>query len=131
MRRFWLFVGIMMLAMLLLFFAFQALHLPVLEDDASFWLRQDKWVAAFLGIGLLIADVVAPVPSSMIMFANGILFGVVFGSLLSLAGGLGATFWGHWIGGRGEKVARKWIGDAALGRKSRLAFHDELSGNEG
>lgn len=116
MTRFWVFTLILVLAMLLVFFVVQALHLPFLEEDQAFWLGQEKGVAALAGIGLLIADVVAPVPSSIIMFVNGVLFGLFVGSLLSVAGGLGATFSGHWIGSRGEAVAKRWMGEMALTR---------------
>lgn len=116
MRRFWIFTVVLLLAMLLLFFAGQALHLPFLEDDPKFLLGQKKWVAGLAGIGLLIADVVAPVPSSIIMFVNGTLFGPVWGSLLSAAGGMGAAFAGYWIGSRGERAGKRWMGEESLAR---------------
>lgn len=118
MRRFWLFSGILILGMLLLFFVGQALDLPFLEENPDYWLGQERWVAGLAGLGLLVADVVAPVPSSIIMFANGVLFGPVWGSLLSLAGGLGAAMLGYWIGSKGEAVGRRWIGEEALHRAS-------------
>lgn len=116
MRRFWVFTLVLLGAMLLLFFVVQALHLPFLEESPDFWMAQEKWVAALAGIGLLVADVVAPVPSSIIMFVNGVLFGVVLGSLLSILGGLGATLTGHWIGTKGEAAGKRWMGEMALGR---------------
>ena len=121
MRRFWVFTLVLLTAMLLLFFVVQALHLPFLEEDAAFWMAQEKWVAALAGMGLLVADVVAPVPSSIIMFVNGVLFGVILGSLLSILGGLGATLVGHWIGTKGEAAGKRWMGEAALNR-ARLFF---------
>jgi uncharacterized membrane protein YdjX (TVP38/TMEM64 family) len=121
MRRFWVFTFVLLTAMLLLFFLVQALHLPFLEESPDFWMAQEKWVAALAGIGLLMADVVAPVPSSIIMFVNGVLFGVILGSLLSILGGLGATLLGHWIGTKGEAASKRWIGETALNR-ARLFF---------
>ena len=116
MRRFWVFTFVLLTAMLLLFFLVQALHLPFLEESPDYWIAQKKWVAALAGIGLLMADVVAPVPSSIIMFVNGVLFGVILGSLLSILGGLGATLLGHWIGTKGEAASKRWIGETALNR---------------
>ncbi|MBK9451502.1 MAG: VTT domain-containing protein [Bacteroidetes bacterium] len=116
MRRFWVFTLVLLGAMLLLFFVVQALHLPFLEESPDFWMAQEKWVAALAGIGLLVADVVAPVPSSIIMFVNGVLFGVFLGSLLSILGGLGATLTGHWIGTKGEAAGKRWMGEMALDR---------------
>lgn len=116
MKRFWVFTLVLLGAMLLLFFVVQALHLPFLEESPDFWMAQEKWVAALAGIGLLVADVVTPVPSSIIMFVNGVLFGVILGSLLSILGGLGATLTGHWIGTKGEAAGKRWMGEMALDR---------------
>jgi uncharacterized membrane protein YdjX (TVP38/TMEM64 family) len=114
MLRFWIFTFALVLSMLILFFVGQALHLPFLEEDTSFWLGQEMWVAAMAGVALLIADVVAPVPSSIIMFANGVLFGPILGAILSLVGGMGAAAFGYWIGTKGETAAKKWMGEDAL-----------------
>lgn len=116
MTRFWIFATVLLLAMLLLFFVGQALQLPFLAEDTSFLLSQKKWVAALAGIGLLIVDVVAPVPSSIIMVANGMLFGPVWGTLLSVTGGAGAAVVGYWIGLRGERAGKRWLGDESLTR---------------
>ena len=114
MTRFWIFTTVLLLAMLLLFFVAQALQLPFLAEDTSFLLSQKKWVAALAGIGLLIVDVVAPVPSSILMVANGMLFGPVWGTLLSVVGGTGAAVVGYWIGLRGERAGKRWLGDESL-----------------
>jgi uncharacterized membrane protein YdjX (TVP38/TMEM64 family) len=116
MTRFWIFTGVLLLAMLLLFFVVQSLQLPFLAEDTSYLLSQKKWVAALAGIGLLIVDVVAPVPSSIIMLANGMLFGPVWGTLLSVVGGLGAASMGYWIGTSGERIGKRWLGDESLAR---------------
>jgi uncharacterized membrane protein YdjX (TVP38/TMEM64 family) len=116
MTRFWIFTTVLLLAMLLLFFVGQALQLPFLTEDTSFLLSQKKWVAALAGIGLLIVDVVAPVPSSIIMVANGMLFGPVWGTLLSVMGGAGAALVGYWIGLRGERAGKRWLGNESLTR---------------
>lgn len=118
MTRFWIFTGVLLLAMLLLFFVVQALELPFLAEDTPFLLSQKKWLAALAGIGLLVVDVVAPVPSSIIMVANGILFGVVGGTLLSMVGGFGAALIGYWIGTRGESVGKRWLGVETLARSN-------------
>jgi len=116
MTRFWMFTAVLLLAMLLLFFVGQALHLPFLAEDPSFLLDQKKWVAGLAGFGLLVVDVVAPVPSSIIMVANGMLFGLVWGATLSVVGGLGAALVGYGIGAKGERVSKRWLGGEALAR---------------
>ena len=104
----------LLLTMLVLFFVVQALQLPFLAEDTSFLLSRKKWVAALAGIGLLIADVIAPVPSSIIMLTNGILFGPIWGTLLSILGGCGAALVGYGIGIQGEHAGKRWLGDQAL-----------------
>lgn len=116
MTRFWIFTAVLLLTMLLLFLVGRALQLPFLAEDTSFLLSQEKWVAALAGIGLLLVDVVAPVPSSIIMVANGMLFGGVWGTLLSVVGGFGTALAGYGIGLRGERAGKRWLGDAALAR---------------
>ena len=116
MTRFWIFTAVLVLAMLLLYFVGQALQLPFLVEDTSFLLRQEKWFAGLAGVGLLVVDVFAPVPSSIIMVANGILFGPVLGALFSVVGGFGAALVGYWIGLRGELVGKRWLGEESLVR---------------
>lgn len=116
MTRFWIFTVVLMLAMLLLFFVGQALQLPFLAEDTSFLLSQKKWVAGLAGIGLLLVDVIAPVPSSIVMLVNGMLFGVVGGTVLSVIGGFGAALIGFWLGTRSAVVGRRWMGDVAMTR---------------
>lgn len=116
MTRFWIFTTTLLLAMLLLFFVVQAFNLPFLAEDTSFLLKQNRWVAALAGIGLLWVDIIAPVPSSIIMLANGMLFGVGLGTLLSLIGGLGAAGLGFWLGRQGEHWGKRWFGDVAFAR---------------
>jgi 3-dehydroquinate synthase len=60
--------------------------------------------AALAGIGLLIADVILPVPSSLIMIANGALFGVAAGSLLSMLGTMGAALVAFFAGRHGAPL---------------------------
>jgi uncharacterized membrane protein YdjX (TVP38/TMEM64 family) len=118
MTRFWIFTVALLLAMLLLFFVGQALQLPMLAEDTSFLLSQKKWMAALAGVGLLLVDVIAPVPSSIVMLANGMLFGAVGGTLLSVAGGFGAALVGYWLGTRGAQASQRWLGEASLARAS-------------
>jgi uncharacterized membrane protein YdjX (TVP38/TMEM64 family) len=94
----------------------QALRLPFLVEDMSFLLSQTKWVARLAGVGLLVVDVVAPATSSIVMVANGMLFGAVWGTLLSVVGGMGAALLGYWMGVRGERAGKRWLGEESLTR---------------
>lgn len=97
-----------MLAAFLATFALAAwLAVPLLDDPAPL-LRGGGVVAALGGLGLLVADVVLPVPSSLVMIAHGALFGAAAGAALSLVGGVGATLVGYGLG--------RWAGPPALRR---------------
>lgn len=100
MKRFWILTGSMMVFFLVLFGVAEALHVPLLTDPGP-WLSKGGAAAAVIGFLLLVADVVLPVPASLIMIANGTLFGTFAGTLLSLAGALGAGLFGFFLGRRG------------------------------
>jgi uncharacterized membrane protein YdjX (TVP38/TMEM64 family) len=93
---------------LVLFGLAEALQLPFLTDPMP-WLRETGPLAMAVGIGLLVVDVLLPVPSSMVMLAHGALFGAWLGTALSLAGCMGAASFGFWLGRRGGKVLERLI----------------------
>jgi uncharacterized membrane protein YdjX (TVP38/TMEM64 family) len=91
-----------------LFFLVEALGVPLLVDPTP-WLNHGGVLAAALGVGLLVADVLLPVPSSLVMVAHGALFGVLGGTLLSLLGSTGAAMFGFWIGRRGGRLLERLV----------------------
>ena len=93
---------------LLLFFAVEALGFQLLRDPTP-WMQHGEVLAAALGVSLLVADVLLPVPSSLVMVAHGALFGVVMGTLLSLLGSMGAALFGFVIGRRGGKLLERIV----------------------
>lgn len=104
---------------LLLFFVVEALGVQLLTDPTP-WMRHGGVLAAALGVGLLIADVLLPVPSSLVMVAHGALFGVVIGTLLSLLGSVGAALFGFAIGRRGGKLLERIVTPAERARADRM-----------
>lgn len=103
MKRYIFIMALMIAFFLVLFFIVEALGVPLLTDPTP-WMKQGGVLAAALGVGLLIADVLLPVPSSLVMVAHGALFGVALGTLLSLLGSAGAALFGFAIGRRGGKL---------------------------
>ena len=93
---------------LLMFFAANALGIDWLENPAPL-MRAARPVAAVAGVLLLIADVFLPVPSSLVMVANGALFGIVGGTLLSLVGCVGAALTGFGVGRAGNDLIRRFV----------------------
>jgi len=88
--------------------------------DPTPLLRQGGILAGILGVGLLIADVLLPVPSSLVMVAHGALFGVLKGTLLSLLGSVGAALVGFAIGRRGGKLLDRLVTPAERARADQM-----------
>ncbi len=101
----------------------EALRIPLLTDPWAALDGRGATVAAVLGTALLVTDVVAPVPSSLVMVAHGALFGPAVGAALSLAGRVGATAAGGALG----RAGHRWLGtDLAQRRRA-----EELVGRWG
>lgn len=112
-------VAALLVLFLVAFFAVEALQVPLLTDPSP-WLREAGFGAAAVGVALLVVDVFLPVPSSAVMVAHGALFGVVGGALLSLAGGLGATMLGFFVGRRSRALVDRSVGADDRAHAERL-----------
>lgn len=119
MKHYLLVVVAMLAFFLLLFLAVETVGVPLLTDPAPS-MRHGGVLAAALGVGLLVADVLLPVPSSLVMVAHGAIFGVVWGTLLSLLGGMGAALFGFAIGRRGGKVIERLVTPEERARANRM-----------
>jgi uncharacterized membrane protein YdjX (TVP38/TMEM64 family) len=108
MKRYFIIWGGMLAFFLMLFVVVEALGVPLLTDPTP-WLQQRGVLAATIGVGLLVADVLLPVPSIAVMVAHGALFGVVGGTLLSLLGSVGAALLGFGIGRRGGRIFEQLV----------------------
>jgi uncharacterized membrane protein YdjX (TVP38/TMEM64 family) len=127
-RRYWLVTLALLAAFLIVFGVIEWRGVQVLQDPSSL-LNRGGPPAAALSFALSISDVFLPIPSSVIMIANGALFGVVRGTALSLAGTLGATAVAFFIGRRSTRLlqrlvspAEKTRADALLARWGALAI---------
>lgn len=85
--------------------------------------------APLASIALLVADVLLPVPSSLLMIANGALFGVAGGTLVSTLGTVGAAVVAFGIGrasarfvARVTSASERRAADALLARWGALAI---------
>lgn len=119
MKRYLIIMGVMIASFLLLFIVVEALGVPLLTDPTP-WMGRGGALAASLGVGLLVADVLLPVPSSLVMVAHGALFGVAVGTLLSLTGSVGAALFGFAIGRRGGRMMERLVTPAERERADRL-----------
>lgn len=108
MRRWIAFAALLALLLLLLFAVATASGVALLDDPTPL-LRGGRIVAALAGMLLLVADVVLPVPSSLVMAAHGALFGTAAGALLSIAGSTAAALTGFALGRAGNDVIRRFV----------------------
>ena len=119
MKRYLLIVVATMAFFLLLLFAVEALGVSLLTDPTP-WMRRGGVLAAGLGVSLLVADVLLPVPSSLVMVAHGTIFGAVIGTLLSLLGSMGASLCGFAIGRRGGKLLERLVSAEERARADKM-----------
>ncbi len=117
--RYWAVTSLMLGLFLILFLLVEALGVPLLTDPSP-WLERGGAIAALVGVGLLVADVALPVPSSLVMIAHGALFGVVVGTLLSLLGSVGAALVSFAVGRRGGPLLSRFVSTEERERADRL-----------
>jgi uncharacterized membrane protein YdjX (TVP38/TMEM64 family) len=103
---------------LLLFVVAEILQIPLLSG-ATPLSGLDATGVAVVGPLLLAADVLLPVPSSVVMVAHGTLFGAALGTLLSLIGNLGAVLLGWVAGRRGQHLLLGRDTEAQMSRARR------------
>jgi uncharacterized membrane protein YdjX (TVP38/TMEM64 family) len=109
MKRYSVTLSVIFGLLLVLFLVGEATGVPLLKDPSPWLGSTGTLTAALLGSGLLVADVVLPVPSSAVMVAHGALFGVVGGTLLSVGGSMGATLVGFSLGRRGGPLLARLV----------------------
>lgn len=123
-------LGWLCLALLALFGAASAAGVEGWIGDPRAWLGGLGWVGVGVSVGLLWADVLLPIPSSPLMIANGLVFGLLPGAAVSLVGGVGATVIAWYLGrvyqgrllvqmsdqerSQAERLLTKWGGCAIL-----------------
>lgn len=112
-------IAVLLTALIVAFVVVEANDIPVLSEPLPA-LERGGLLAAATGTGLLVADVVVPVPSSAVMVAHGALFGVVGGALLSLAGAIGAAMVGFVLGRRGSPLLARIVPAAERQRADAL-----------
>ncbi|MBA3274964.1 MAG: VTT domain-containing protein [Chloroflexia bacterium] len=107
-RRYLVVAGLIAGFVLASFLVVEALGVPLLVDPAGQF-EGGGPAAAVLGVGLLIVDVFIPVPSSIVMTAQGALFGFAGGTALGMIGSVGATLTGFAIGRRGSRLINRYV----------------------
>lgn len=107
-RRYWT-VAVATAALFALVFAVvEAVDIEILAEPGSAMSR--GLAAAAVGVALLVADALLPVPSSVVMTLHGAMFGVGVGALLSMAGRVGAAAAGFAAGRSGSSLLERAVG---------------------
>ncbi|MBC2710203.1 MAG: TVP38/TMEM64 family protein [Desulfosarcina sp.] len=87
------------------------------QQACAQWFKEIRTWAWAVGIGLLISDLVLPIPATGIMAALGSVYGVWLGGLIAAVGSTGAGFAGYGLAKLvGRKGARLLATDAELER---------------
>jgi uncharacterized membrane protein YdjX (TVP38/TMEM64 family) len=98
-------------AVLLVVFAVaESAGIGVLTDPRPTLASLSGPAAAVVGVGLLTADIVLPVPSSVVMVALGALYGVAVGTALATIGGVAAALLGGLLGRQGHRALDRVVG---------------------
>lgn len=118
-RTYPLLAGVLVVVLLGAFGLATALQVPLLTDPVPV-LQSAGPLAGALGLALLVADVLVPVPASLVMTAHGAMFGPVVGACLSLLGGTGATLVAVWVGRRGQALVGRVASEEHRERAERL-----------
>jgi uncharacterized membrane protein YdjX (TVP38/TMEM64 family) len=108
MKRYLLITSIICLLFLTMFLVVERFQPQLMPNLVGLMDTRSAGVA-MIGICLLVADVLLPMPSSLIMIANGALFGIVIGTTLSLIGCLCAALFGFWLGRRGKALLTRFV----------------------
>jgi uncharacterized membrane protein YdjX (TVP38/TMEM64 family) len=85
------------------------------------WLRVQGGWAWLAGVGLLVGDLVLPVPSTIVMSALGVIYGAFVGGLLAGAGSLMGGIAGYWLSRLVGRPMAVWlVGEEAFCRTETL-----------
>jgi uncharacterized membrane protein YdjX (TVP38/TMEM64 family) len=106
--RWWSLAFAIASTLLLTFFLFSAAGIAFLADP-TVAMHGSRPIAAVIGVLLLIADVLLPIPSSLVMVANGALFGIGGGTVLSIIGQVAAALTAFAIGRAGDRFVRRFV----------------------
>lgn len=92
------------------------------------FLRSLGWIGPFVSVGLMVLQsIIAPLPSFVIAAANGMVYGVFWGAVISWIGGMAGALLSFWLARMlGYEAVQKW-----MKKTTKLKKIDQISGNNG
>jgi uncharacterized membrane protein YdjX (TVP38/TMEM64 family) len=126
-RRYLTVAGAILAFFVVTWLAIEALRVPALTDPEGS-IDRGGAAGALIGVGLLVADALVPLPSSVVMIALGALYGAPAGIALALTGRTAMALLGFAIGRRGGRLMERVRADdraraeALLERRGALAI---------
>jgi uncharacterized membrane protein YdjX (TVP38/TMEM64 family) len=122
MRLFLVFLGLASIVLISFFLWGDSLMLSFTQEGTVAWLGKYgpwAWIAAIL---LLMADLVLPLPATLIMSALGFIYGPILGGCISVAGSFMSGSAGYWIcRSLGVKAAIRILGSKDYERGKKLS----------
>jgi len=122
MRLLFLFLGLAAIVLVIFFIWGDSLMTTFSQAGTISWLNQYgqwAWVAAII---LLMADLLLPLPATLVMAALGYIYGPVTGGLISAAGSFMSGSLGYWLCRlMGEKAAIRLLGEKDYERGKKLS----------
>jgi bacillithiol system protein YtxJ len=103
---------------------FSAESIELLVD----FLRSLGWIGPLVSVGLMVLQsIIAPLPSFVIAAANGMVYGVFWGAVISWIGGMAGALLSFWLARTlGYEVVQKW-----MKKTTKLGRIDQISGKNG
>ncbi|MDZ4710488.1 MAG: VTT domain-containing protein [Saprospiraceae bacterium] len=122
MRLFLVFLGLAAIVLITFFIWGDSLMMSFNQEGTIVWLNQYGAWAWFAAILLLMADLILPLPATLIMSALGFIYGPILGGSISVAGSFMAGSAGYWIcRSLGEKAAIRILGPKDFERGKKLS----------
>lgn len=113
--RYWLLVCSILASLATVFLAVEALDITALSEPSE-RIEAGGPESALLAVGLLVADALVPVASSVVMFSLGAAYGALVGGALAWLGRFGMALLGFAIGRWGSPAIARIVGDAERAR---------------
>lgn len=122
MRLLLLFLGLAAIVLVIFFIWGDALMALFTQEGTIAWLKGYGYWAWAAAVVLLMADLILPLPATLIMAALGFFYGPLVGGLISACGSFLAGSFGYWLCWfMGEGAAIKLLGEKDFARGKKLS----------